>query len=242
MNRNDAISRWLEPGGPDAEAVAALVDEPEAQAIAEELGRVRGLLDSPELWEAPPDRVGDAIFATIDAERAADEASSPGLRLVANDGGPAVPSERSPKVRSFLRTALPTAVAAAVIAFVLFAGSGTDDTQPSVEVALAGSELAPDAVGTVGLTETAGGLRVQLDVDRLPPPAEGSYYQAWMIGDTGVVAVGTFHGLNDGKPIVLWSGVAVEQYPVFAVTLEPDDGDPAPSTEQVLIAQLRPAP
>jgi len=238
MNRDDAISSFLGPDGPDDDARAALAGDAEALAIGEELARVRDLLGAPELWSAPPDHVGEALFAAIDAECSAESepADASGLRLASSDGQPA--TGRSPRARSFLGTALPTAVAAAVVAFVLFTGTGSDDPTPSVEVALAASELAPEAVGTVGLVDAVGGLRVHLKVDRLPAPPDGSFYQAWMIGDAGVVAVGTFHGVDDGKAIILWSGVSVEQYPVFTVTLEPDDGNPSPSSQQVLMADL----
>jgi hypothetical protein len=90
-------------------------------------------------------------------------------------------------------------------------------------------------------------VAITLDVSGLAPAPKGSFYQAWVKGPRGAVAVGTFH-VRDGEsaeePIELWSGVDLADYPTITVTLEPEDGDPASSGTVVLKGKVptRPRP
>jgi len=68
---------------------------------------------------------------------------------------------------------------------VAVVGAGTavaiSQSGPSATVvALTPTELAPDASGTVEISDTPSGFYIELDLDGLPPAAEGSYYQAWL--------------------------------------------------------------
>ncbi|HET9968988.1 MAG TPA: anti-sigma factor, partial [Streptosporangiaceae bacterium] len=122
------------------------------------------------------------------------------------------------------------AAAAVVIGIVVTRGPVTTD------VALAGTRLAPAASAVAKLHATPSGLAIELDVSGLPPPPPGTYYQAWMKGPRGLVAIGTFHLRGPGT-VELWSAVSLAGYPTITVTREPEDGDPASSGQVVLTSR-----
>jgi hypothetical protein len=138
-------------------------------------------------------------------------------------------------------------LAAAVLAVVALVvvgrlGSSTDEDRV-LEVALAGTELAPEARATATLRETGSGVAVTLRTDGLPPAPAGFYYQAWVVGPAGAVPIGTFHQRGDeddgsDEAVELWSGVDLADYPLLTVTIEAEDGDPASSGRRVLQASL----
>ncbi|MDP9068018.1 MAG: anti-sigma factor [Actinomycetota bacterium] len=70
-------------------------------------------------------------------------------------------------------------------------------------------------------------FRVTLSVEGFDPTPPGSHYAVWVIGSAGEVAVGTFRLQEpDDFEIPFAVGVNPTEYPRFAVTLEPNDGDP----------------
>jgi hypothetical protein len=123
------------------------------------------------------------------------------------------------------------AAAAVVIGIVVTRGPVTTD------VALAGTRLAPAASAVAKLHATPSGLAIELDVAGLPPSPPGFYYQAWMKGPRGLVAIGTFHLHGGPGTVELWSAVTLAGYPAITVTREPEDGNPASSGQVVLTSR-----
>ncbi|MEJ7705278.1 MAG: anti-sigma factor [Geodermatophilaceae bacterium] len=120
---------------------------------------------------------------------------------------------------------------AAVGTAVVISQTGQDSTV----VALTPTELAPDASGTAELSERPSGFSIELDIDGLPPAAEGSYYQAWLKNADGeLVTIGTFHARDGSDDVILWSGVDPADYPTLTVTLQ-REGEGAQSSGQVVL-------
>ena len=125
------------------------------------------------------------------------------------------------------------AVGSGVRSFFTVGDKHPDVITPSPAVAPA------DADADVELAILRNGLRIILAVDELPPAPEGTFYEAWLHAPDGaVVSAGTFHMRNQTGRIELWAGVTPERYPSFLVTLEDDDGDPAPSFDVVFEADV----
>lgn len=62
------------------------------------------------------------------------------------------------------------------------------------------------------------------------------FYQAWLKGDGGLVPIGTFH---TGDHVVLWAGVALQDFPTITVTQE-EVGDQSSSGLRVLSGSVSP--
>ena len=106
-------------------------------------------------------------------------------------------------------------------------------------VELAGAKLraadiaqAPDAEGEVLVFAGPHGEIVKIEAEHLQVSSDGQVYQCWFVGpgdkpDAQVrIAIGTFR-TNDGTINIQFpSAVDRAKYPTFAITLEPDDGDP----------------
>ena len=175
-----------------------------------EMDDLRAALAHPAVWIEPDAELEERVVAAI-----------------ADDG----PRRRSRTIRY----ALVGGVAAVLLAVGLTIGVTTRHQDPPLQYAasLSGTQLAPDATGEVTLTKTAGGWKIQLDATNLPRRDNGAYYEAWLKSDAGVlVPVGTF---NEPVDVVLWSGVPPTSHPLFTVTRQLANGDPA-STGQVVLA------
>jgi hypothetical protein len=98
---------------------------------------------------------------------------------------------------------------------------------------LSGTQLAPGATGDVTLTKTSGGWKIDLHATGLPRRDNGTYYEAWLKNDAGVlVPVGTF---NEPLDVTLWAGVPPTSHPIFTVTRQLANGDPASTGQVVLV-------
>ena len=185
-------------------------------ASADAARRLRDLLADPDGWAEPPAGLFGQITAAIDRERA-----TPTVR----DG-----RRRQIKARRTVRAGAVALLAAAavVIGIVVTRGPATTD------VVLAGTRLAPAASATAKLHATPSGLAIELDVSGLPASLPGYYYQAWMKGPRGAVAIGTFHLRGGPGTVELWSAVSLADYPAITVTREREDGNPASSGQVVL--------
>lgn len=214
----------------DAE-VEAFWSGADGEAIARILGEEA-------VWAEPSPELEDRVARSVAAAAAEEAASTPGAP-VAPPRPPVDLAAASSRRR--LPPALPWLAIAAAVLVVLglavprLAGGGP---APDFTAALAGSELAPRAAAEAKLFERPNGLELRLDVTGLPPAPAGSYYQAWVKGTRGLVAVGTFH---TGGKIVLWAGVDPKDYPTITVTLEPEDGDQASSGKRVLGGTITPS-
>lgn len=123
---------------------------------------------------------------------------------------------------------------AAAIAAVLLAGVSVGVLWPTrTEVVMAGTDLEPTASGVAFLDPTGAGWEIRLDL-QLPPAQPGFYYEGWVWNDEGEgVSIGTFH-LRDAKPVTLWSGVDVNQYPSIWISRQKEGDGPALSDEVVM--------
>ena len=98
-------------------------------------------------------------------------------------------------------------------------------------VALNGLPAAPSASGRVVWHETAGG---QLYVSGLPPAPAGKTYEVWTIAGPAPKPAGLFDVDARGTASVPVAPVDDGPVKVFAVTLEPAGGVPAPTGPMVL--------
>ena len=174
-----------------------------------EIERVHDVLGDPAVWAEPPPYLQEAVVAAIAEEAGAGK-------------------------RRRLRLALVGIAAAALLAVGVTVGVYVNRDQP-VEFAatLSGTELSPDASGTVTLTKTPSGWDIRLHATGLPRREDGEYYQAWLKNDAGLlVPIGSF---NDGRDVTLWAGVGPSTFPTLTVTQEVADGDQASSGLVVLI-------
>jgi hypothetical protein len=130
--------------------------------------------------------------------------------------------------------------AAAVVALAVGAGlfAWLSGDEPHAE--LAGTALAAGSSAEAEVRDTPSGVEIRLYVDGLPPAPEGSYYEAWVKGERGSVAIGTFHLREGSDDIVLWSGVDLDDYPAITVTLQREDAGPASSGRVVLAGEVPP--
>lgn len=183
------------------------------------------LLADAGMWEPPDASVEDAIVAAI-AAAAADDGSAHAVV--------------APISRARRRRGLAVAAAAALVLVVVgvFAISSDDGTPSGFELALAPSELAPGASGTVTIDDTPLGTRLILAVAGLPPAADGEYYEAWLrTGPEAGVSAGTFHLRGGDGEIELWAGVTAAEYPLFTITIQ-DETDPVSSGRVVLSGRV----
>lgn len=231
-----------------------LPDEPITDA---ELAALGDLLGDEAVWEEPTPGLEDAVVAAIHQEMggagmapitdigsAERRAAEPGLApldrprvLEQGDHAPVVPIDRRP--RRWVGPLLGAAAALlAVAAFSLGARLLADDTEVPADhlVAMAGTDLAPDASAVAEVLATPLGTRIILDVTGLAPAPEGQYYEAWLRQNPEIgVSAGTFHLRGGDGAIELWAGVLVDDYPLITVTLQ-DEGAGAASSGRVVLA------
>ena len=201
------------------------------------------VLGQRETWAEPPPEMEAAVRAALLRERANAGATSvdvSGIALertdVSGGSGAARPPDdemsaaRDRRGRLLLVAAALMGVAAVGTAVVI-----SQTGQDSTVVALTPTDLAPDASGTAELSERPSGFSIELDIDALPPAAEGSYYQAWLKNADGeLVTIGTFHARDGSDDVILWSGVDPADYPTLTVTLQ-REGEGAQSSGQVVL-------
>lgn len=180
------------------------------------LERVRGLLSDEAVWAQAPDDADDVVAAI------------------------ATEARQGPPRRHSRRVLAAVSSAAAVVALVLVATVVTVGTDGGggATFALVGTELAPQASGQVEVVETGSGVALSLTVEDLPPAPPGTYYQAWLRGSRGLVAIGTFHLRGGDDTIELWSGVGTDRYPTLTVTLQDEGGGQESSGQVVLAGEL----
>ena len=216
-------------------------DNDELNVDQRALDDLASILSDPSLWETSDPADEAAIFAAIDELAAAEPATAaPGLPNTPVTVPVDLSHEELPSnvvsISSNRRWAGPFAAGiAAALALVLGISAVTGGSDRNgIELALNGTELAPEADGVVEIVETPNGTVLLLDVSGLPPAAEGSYYEAWVRQDAEVgVSAGTFHLRGGGGDIELWAGVSAEDYPLFTVTIQ-DEADPVSSGRVVL--------
>jgi hypothetical protein len=188
--------------------------------------RVEELLRTRSIWEDLPAGLEQRVLAGTTGS--ASEASGNVIPLHRRAAGPR------------FRRARQMALVAAVAGLVATAGGaaaarlGSGDRQ----VELAGTSLAESAHAQAHLRETVSGVEITLDISRLPAAPTGTFYQGWVKGDRGSVAIGTFHLRRGSDDVVLWSGVKLSDYPKVTVTLQTEGAGPASSGKVVLTGEV----
>ncbi|MGL5809388.1 MAG: anti-sigma factor [Nocardioides sp.] len=193
---------------------------------------LRNALDNDAVWAEPPaDLQADALAALRAARSAATPA--PSATRPASDGSADGPRPVA-DIRSRRRRAWLLSAAAATVFVGALTRALVIDV-PDSSLALTGTDLAPAAAAKAGITETASGFEVLLDIDDLAPAKEGTYYQAWFTDGNGMsVTIGTFHARESGQDIVLWSGADPADYSFLTVTLQ-QVGEGAESSGRVVL-------
>jgi hypothetical protein len=207
---------------------------------------VARLLEDPAVWaEVSPDLRARTLTAATAAGQggAGDEIGEVG------DGGevddePAHLSARSRRAHRRAGWPMALAAAAAVIVVALVAAGGigllAGGDDPGVQVALAATPDLPGATATAELREQPSGVSIDLDVSGLPPAPDGTFYEAWLVGDSGKVSAGTFHRRGDQDHVQLWLGVDPAGYDALTVTRQPVQGGTLAEGVVVLRGDLPP--
>ncbi|MGW6278482.1 anti-sigma factor [Kribbella sp. NPDC055071] len=184
-----------------------------------ELAAVDDLLRKDVVWAEPPGDLEERIRFELFGG--------------AGTSAPIEPHKR--RRRPILLAAAGLVVAATatgvVAAVAISGGSGR-------ELTLAGTALAPQAQARVHIHDTSSGVEIKLDVRGLPPAGDGQYYEAWVKGSRGSVAIGTFHLRKGVDPVILWSGVGLSEYSMITVTVQKEGGGPASSGQVVLAGEV----
>lgn len=206
-------------------------------------------LSTPSTWEPAPATGLDAVFAEL-----RDESPSP-ASVTPEPAAPESVAPESPEASNVIdlserrNRTLPFVAGVAagllvplIIGLAIFGISRSDGEEvaapePVVSVNLEATELAPEAIASIELTDRAAGTRIQLDVSGLPPAAAGTYYEAWIADSDDAVSTGTFHLRGGDDSIVLWAGVPPEEFDVFAITIQ-DIGEIEGSDLVVLAGEL----
>lgn len=210
----------------DAE-LQAFWESAEGLALATQLAGDSTWADpSPEL----EDRVVAAIQSTADAENSAGATPEKAMAPVTNLAARRTASRPKGVILPWL-----LAVAAVIVALAVFFVPKDSGGEPEYLALMTGTELAPDASAAAEMRNEQSGLEIQLEITGLSRAPAGSYYQAWLKGERGLVAIGTFH---TGGTVVLWAGVDVKDYPALTVTLEPDDGVQTSSGQRLLVGEI----
>jgi len=198
-------------------------DEPASLSGAEaaDVPFLADLLADPSTWAEPRPELEDAVVDAV-------------VRAPAEPAN-VVPMPR--RAGRWWRTAVAVAAGVVIVVGVVVVTRGGPD--PVFESELAATELAPQASGSVDITQNAGGFRVTLDASGLPPLPAGEYYQAWLKDASGtLVAIGTFSSSDD--IVTLWSGVSPADFPTMTVTIEAADGEQVSSGRVVLAGKVTP--
>lgn len=167
-------------------------------------------------------------------------------RLLAQVQAPQAAPARAPIRTRWQRAAVAWGLAALVLLVALVATNlwwwlryGGPGVGPAglQAVAMAGTERAPRATGT--LLITADGEYGTLIVDGLPALDPGLGYQLWLIRDGQRVSGGVFAVNDEGYGVLeVSSHEPLASFTAFGVTIEPEGGSPGPTGDKVLDGSL----
>jgi hypothetical protein len=151
---------------------------------------------------------------------------------------------RSPR-RRWPGQLVAAAIGAAAAALIAVAVSNIGADRSDAQIALGGTDLAPDATGKAEITSLSSGVRIELSVPDLPRRDGDEFYEGWLknCDGTGLVPIGTFHDLDGATG---WAGVSVADFPILTVTREvvaaPKDAAQGSSGEVVVSGNLAACP
>ncbi len=191
--------------------------------------------------EHPSGSVWTAIQGEIRADRS--PSSEPGST---KDAPAAVQDEAAPlaevvELQSWRKRASLLAVAAGVMGMAVGVIGTTALTSDAPETApVAQTELEPlpdwDGAGSASLAETDdGGYVITVEVAASPKDSqEQGYQEVWLIDEDveGMVSLGVLEGPSGSFAVP--DGVAVEDFPIVDVSLEPVDGQPTHSGNSIV--------
>jgi hypothetical protein len=250
---------------PTTLALAALGEDIPADESAHLSHCAQCLADAAELTElvavareAPatlpdvPDRVWTGIRAELGLDRAPDGGNTRILALApppasGPEGHPELPANVVPLRPRWGRLLAVGGVAAAAGALVGGAvvhnalDSGSPDRAPA-ETLVAQAVLNPlqaevASSGQAEVLNSEDGQVVRVDARTLPE--RSGFYEVWLLdeGVTKLVALGALPAGSVGT-FTIPPGVAIEDFPILDISLEPLDGDPAHSKESLLRGTL----
>lgn len=180
-----------------------------------------------------------AVRETMAVVSAATVAEPP-AHLRANVLSQAKPARRH---QTRLRTTLLVSVAAAIVAGLTAFGVQVL-LRPSSSPTLAQQVIAARDVRTVSVPLASGTATVMFSHDRnagvlvmnnVPPPADGTCYQMWLIGTTGPTSAGTM-GPAAVTPSTTATLPNLGSSKALAFTVEPGNGSPQPTSK--ILAEL----
>lgn len=161
---------------------------------SEKLDATRAALREPKTWADPPFDVESNVIASIRTES---------VRTVDTSWRAWIP-----------RLAGVAAITLIAVALMAFWPTGT-------KVDLIGTEMMPQASGVATLDATESGWAIEVSLTDMPPAEPGTYYEGWVWSDDGKgVSIGTFHLRGGNKPVTLWSGVGVGEYPSIWISVQ----------------------
>lgn len=192
-----------------------------------------------------------------------DRPEPPALDLAAITGQPQLHTERADRPaprrerRWNLRPLVAVSGAMACIGAglvggaLLFGGSGPAPSTPTRVAATAApttpigrqvslnrfDDAAPaDAAAEVNVFTATDGRTVDLRVKNLPVPPKGQFYELWVLGDAGkMISLGIVRVDASGTAEVRMPlPVSLRRFPVFDLSLEPGDGNPAHSGQSIM--------
>jgi hypothetical protein len=205
---------------------ALVLGDARGALTAADLALLTDVLAAPGTWAEPGADLEDSVVRAV--------TSAEPERSVVTPLRPSVSRRRRARPRKF------GVAAAAVVGALLAAGpvlTRSAGEHPRFKTDLSATALARGAGAEVEMYHSDAGFRVTLDAHGLPALPAGEYYEAWLRSSTGtVVPIGTFSS-SDGH-VTLWSGVSAREFPIFSVTVEPTDGELAPSDRRVLVGVL----
>lgn len=182
---------------------------------------------------APPPELKERILSQ--ASSAGEEATDPRGRN---------PDRISRRRRLLTRgVAAPVIAAGLLVAAFLLGGTLSDVLTypggPGESVALSPTGLAPGSGGELRVAETGSNYDVELEVWGLSEPKGDGHYELWFVADDGRTSAGTFRVSEEGRTSVSLSVPSTTRsYQNVGITREPGDGNPMPSGEKVLGAEL----
>lgn len=134
-------------------------------------------------------------------------------------------------------------------AFLLFGSGGNQVEAPEVseevdvvehtgvlsdvtEGEVRGINTGGEATGTVTTSFVNGVYALEGRFDNLPDPVESDFYEGWVVRrgeDMSVISTGALEKVGDYYSNNFTSDQDLTDHDFYVLTLEPDDGDPAPA-------------
>jgi hypothetical protein len=223
-------------------------DHERDQRIAE---AIRGLADDDGRLTSPPSNLWGRIERAIDDspeaagdlvppppevwERIADDVRADTSQPVA------APRTSRHRRRTLGLVAAAILVVGALAAAAVLIGRSPEGSERELvaQASLSGEGLDPggDSSGSAELLRRGDGWKVALQVDDLPSPPDGTYYEAWLLGSGAdqVQSLGTLDGTDQFS---VPQGLTIDDFPLVDVSIEPIDGNPAHSSKSVLRGRL----